>query len=296
MSIPEVKAIVYESEAVDALTVTSKSVEARAMISGLYNMFTEGSMELGYQKAWKALGYKGYQCGSVRYGARADGSVLFASGVDAMRITRYLVNEFDYLELRVTRIDLCVDIVLIEPKRGWLRDLRASANFQDLHSRQRRETTLIESDTGDTLYIGARTSGRYGRIYDKSLHYGGSLGSVYRFELETKKQVSPAVFKRLFPEPQSGDFSWDVFRSRVRGMIKGQFRLWGVHLRLGGVDAQVVRAEARISTVESQLDWLQRSVKPVFQKLEALGYGQLAFDAIGFPVDTFAGEVNESAK
>jgi DNA relaxase NicK len=279
--LPEFETTIYDSERVDALTVTSKSVAGRALIMGLYKNFVEESNSLGFEKAFKSLGYKGYQCESVRWGTRLDGSALFSSGDDAMKITHMLLHDLDYDNVKTTRVDLCVDIALTKPSRGWLRSLRENEEFQAVQNKANRKTTVIESDTGDTLYIGSRVSGRFGRIYDKSLAYGVDLGYVYRFELETKKQVAPAVFKRLFPEKEDSTFSWDCFSDRVRGIIQTQFSQWGLNLNLSSSQKEKIKAELRVSTIDTQLEYLSRSVAPMLVRLERAGYQQQAFEALG---------------
>ena len=286
--IPEIECTIYDSEKIDALTITSKSVAGRAMIAGVYSKFSDESENLAFSKNWQALGYKGFQCDSVRYGKRLDSSALFSTGSDSMKITHILINDYDYMDLQTTRIDVCIDVCLVDAKRGWLRGLRENSDFKDLHAKERRETKLIESSTGDTLYIGSRTSGRFGRIYDKSLAYGVDLGYVYRFELETKKLVAPALFKRLFPENEDTTYSWDNFANRVRNIIQGQFMAWGVNVSLNAKLAEVIKAETRISTVDSQLQWLSRSVAPMISRLTDAGYKQEAFEAIGINIVEFA--------
>ena len=289
--IPELECTVYDSEKIDALTVTSKTVSGRAMISGLYHLFGAQSEELAFQKNWGSLGYRGLQCGSVRWGSRLDGSALFSSGSDAMIITKLLLEGYNYLELNTTRVDLCIDVALKIPMRGWLRGLREDDGFRDLHSQANRKTTLIESDTGDTLYIGSRHSGRFGRVYDKSLAYGVDLGSVYRFEIETKKQVSPAVFKRLFPECEDVTYAWDFFPSRCRGIIQSQFATWGIALNLQSDNVENLRAETRISTIDSQLEWLSRTVAPMLVKLKQAGYQSSMLDALGLDMVDFGADL-----
>ena len=286
--IPEIECTIYDSEKIDALTITSKSVAGRAMIAGVYSKFSDESENLAFSKNWQALGYKGFQCDSVRYGKRLDSSALFSTGSDSMKITHILINDYDYMDLQTTRIDVCIDVCLVDAKRGWLRGLRESSDFKDLHAKEKRETKLIESSTGDTLYIGSRTSGRFGRIYDKSLAYGVDLGYVYRFELETKKLVAPTLFKRLFPENEDTTYSWDNFANRVRNIIQGQFAAWGVNVSLNAKLAEVIKAETRISTVDSQLQWLSRSVAPMISRLTDAGYKQEAFEAIGLPMVEFS--------
>jgi len=286
--LPEIECTIYDSEKIDALTITSKNVAGRAMITGIYRMFSEESENLAFAKNWQALGYKGYQCDSVRYGNRLDGSALFSTGSDAMKITHILINDYDYTSLNTSRVDVCIDVYLTKPLRGWLRGLRENSDFNALHTKENRETKLIESNTGDTLYIGSRVSGRYGRIYDKSIAYGVELGYVYRFEIETKKLVAPALFKRLFPENEDSTYSWDSFPARVRSVIQGQMQVWGINLKLSEKTSEIVKAEARISTVESQLSWLSRTVAPMVTRLSQAGYKQEAFEAIGLPVVEFS--------
>jgi len=286
--IPEIECTIYDSEAIDALTITSKNVAGRAMIAGVYRIFSEESENLAFAKIWQALGYKGYQCDSVRYGKRLDGSALFSTGSDSMKITHILINDFDYTSLHTSRIDVCIDVCLAKPLRGWLRGLRENKDFNTLHTKEKRETKIIESQTGDTLYIGSRASGRYGRIYDKSLAYGVGLGYVYRFEIETKKLVAPALFKRLFPENEDTTYSWDRFPHRVRKIIQSQMLAWGVNIRLSEGTSEVIKAETRISTVESQLQWLSRTVAPMVTRLSKAGYKQEAFEAMGLPVVEFS--------
>jgi hypothetical protein len=286
--IPKIECTIYDSERIDALTITSKSVAGRAMIAGVYSRFSEESENLAFSKNWQALGYKGFQCDSVRYGKRLDSSALFSTGLDSMKITHILINDYDYMDLQTTRIDVCIDVCLVIPKRGWLRGLRENPDFSNLHEKEKRETKIIESATGDTLYIGNRTSGRFGRIYDKSFAYGVGLGYVYRFELETKRLVAPAVFKRLFPVNEDTTYSWDSFSARVRNIIQGQFTAWGVNVSLNAKFAEVIKAETRISTVDSQLQWLARSVAPMISRLSAVGYKQQAMEAIGINVVEFS--------
>jgi len=286
--LPEIETKIFDSERIDALTVTSKNVKGRAAIAQIYHTYAEVSEELAFQKNWQGLGYRGWQCGSVRYGSRLDGSALFSSGEDAMKITHILVNDYDAVDVKTTRVDVCVDLVLDKPKRGWLRGLRENPEFSGLQAHAGRVTKLIESDTGDTLYIGSRESGRYGRIYDKSAHYGVGLGYVYRFEVETKKQVAPAVFKRIFPEREDSTYAWDSFSDRVRGIIQTQFRTWGLDLRLQSKNLEKIKAEARVSTLDTQLEWLSRSVAPMVERLTKAGHQTQMFEALGLPMVTFA--------
>jgi DNA relaxase NicK len=203
-----------------------------------------------------------------------------ATGEDSLLITELAVDDLNLLETKVTRVDLCIDIAFENNQRGWLKNLRYNDDFLYQHNRTGREISLIDSLSGETLYIGKRTSGRFGRIYDKSSLYGLEQGWVYRFELETKKNVAKPVFDALFPRQNDGTLQWDGFENRIRATLKSQFRRWGVSLKQNSDENIVIRGEARITSEERQLEWLRRSVAPVVEKLTRNGYRQAAFDAI----------------
>lgn len=279
--------VIYDSEAVDALTITSKSIAGRAMLAGILRRVQEEKQDGELGKEFKAMGYRGWQVGSIRYGKRLDGSAIFSTGEDAMYLTAMLVDDYDVTEVKTTRIDVCLDVAMQENAKGCLRKIRDSAHFKEANDRAKREYTLIESSTGETLYIGSRQSGRFGRIYDKSASYGLTEGWVYRFEIETKKQVAPQMFRAVFPEQEDGTFKWDGYQNRVRGIVKAQFVKWGVLVSFTADTMDLVRAESRISTVDSNLEWLSRSVKPVVSKLRGAGYEQLVLTSLGFTVSEF---------
>jgi hypothetical protein len=57
---------------------------------------------------------------------------------------------------------------------------------------------------GDTLYIGARESGRFTRVYDKGVEQGGAPGLLVRVESEVKRQNALTVFNLLCDTPVPG--------------------------------------------------------------------------------------------
>jgi len=268
---------VFGSENVDALTITSKSIVGRAAVLAVYENFLGEAQSRELQKEWNSIGYSGWICGSVRWGSRKDSSILMATGDDALLCTELAVLDLKLIEEKVTRVDVCLDIAFENNARGWLTKLRNDSQFCNLHHKQGREISLIDSTSGETLYIGKRTSGRFGRIYDKSAHYGLDQGFVYRFEIESKKDVARPVFDALFPLNKDSEMEWNGFQSRLRGVLKSQFRRWGVSLKQNNDDNIMIRSEARISTVDSQLEWLSRSVAPVLERLTQQGYRQAAF-------------------
>ena len=74
----------------------------------------------------------------------------------------------------------------------------------------------------------------------------------------------------------------------MRNIIQGQFAAWGINVALNAKFAEIIKAETRISTVDSQLQWLSRSVAPMVSRLSQAGYKQEAFEAIGLNIVEFA--------
>lgn len=126
-------------------------------------VFYDGSVEnMGVHVQWpgQALKTVDYQ-GRVRY-------ALYTGG-------------------RVTRIDLAVDIPTAFDFRGFFDCARAGG----LDTRARK-ASIIDSDSGTTVYIGSRTSEQYLRIYDKAAE-ARLEGDLTRIELEAKGSTANGI-------------------------------------------------------------------------------------------------------
>lgn len=91
-----------------------------------------------------------------------------------------------------TRLDVQVTIPMPE-------DYDAFAVYQDYKDTHSRGTTIIESDTGSTVYFGARTSERFARLYTKV--YANGVTEVerayLRLEFEFKGKTARAIFESM---------------------------------------------------------------------------------------------------
>ncbi len=121
---------------------------------------------------------------------------------------------------RVTRIDIAFDRVPFTPRQAfdaWVRgDVRCAAS--------RKSYKWIESEDGNTLYIGSRTSDRFARIYDRR--------GFTRVEMELKGPWGEGIALLIARAPHS---EW---RDLVLGYLR-QF-LDFVDARTGG---SITRAE-----------------------------------------------------
>jgi len=212
----------------------------------------------------KFQGYDGRQAGRVGYGTRDDGALIRLSGALADEGLRDLLP----LASNVSRIDLAVTVKLppdfpnpmregfrvgptTEPKRG------AAPDYQIIdHSRK-----------GVTLYVGSRTSPRFGRIYDKwnesQLDY---YRGCVRWELEQKGRLAARVAAAVAAAPDR--------RNTIRVLLHDYFTERGCLAPWADDDSDLHISAYRPRTTDlSRLHWLGTAVKGVVDDLRARGRG-----------------------
>jgi len=121
------------------------------------------------------LQYKGWRRGEIFVGVGEQGKrrhfLTSASGTTSNELHDFLAS---WAGLYCTRID--VQRTIEKPKHASLRRIRKSTKTHN--------TTLIESSENDTLYIGARTSDLFTRLYEKPLD---TMYLRLEFELKGKR-------------------------------------------------------------------------------------------------------------
>lgn len=152
----------------------------------------------GITDKWVGFGYKGYQDvdTGLKYGSRirkdslAD-ELLILSGNQAESALDSMPSLARY---RATRLDLQVTVLLDKPHPKIVTGLYEKiATMISLGNAPtgRRKVKMVRSETGDTLYVGSRKTGRkFFRLYDKSLFYGEELGMVWRQEIQYGRDMA----------------------------------------------------------------------------------------------------------
>lgn len=228
------------------------------------------------EKPLRFQGYDGCQAGRVGYGTRDDGAIIRLSGSLADEGLRDLLP----LASNVSRIDLALTLSLpptwpnpmkegfrvgptIKPARG------AAPDYQLIeHSRQ-----------GTTLYVGARTSPRFGRVYDK---WKQSQLDFYRgctrYELEAKGRLAARVAAAVAGAADR--------RSTIRVYVRDYFQPRGVDVPYDETDADLHLSLYRPRTSDfSRLHWLGTQVKGVIDDLRARGRDADVDAALGTNVE-----------
>lgn len=126
---------------------------------------------------------------------RASGKALQAlSDMTAMSRSKSLLM-VGLGELKCTRIDLAIDVLMPEGELGRLAKEAGKLN----RSRERNKFTIIgEAGTskGMTIYRGSRTSQKFIRYYDSALLHGLPEGTI-RMELELKGETASEAWRLI---------------------------------------------------------------------------------------------------
>lgn len=163
-------------------------------------------------KRW--MQYKGRQSDNGIFHGIGDQAgrahfIIQVSGLEAARFYNWL-NRYDpaqYSTFYCTRIDIQ------RTQTNLTREYRRTA-----YKRLKGAKSIIESDTGITLYIGSRTSDTFWRLYDKT-------DSLLRVEVEIKAKMAKRVWVALGRSESLGSV-WNTFlkRSRVPAIYADQWR------------------------------------------------------------------------
>lgn len=261
----------------DYLTVTTRcQKEWRAAVAKIHSYVDVGKG----QRPWHFLKYSGYTVsnfdGHISWGASSAGGIVQASGELAHRLAtgaeRWLPQEF-----RVTRLDLACTFSTEKPT-DIVRDLWA-------HPREGWRVVLPEpSKGGGTLYIGNRTSDRFGRIYDKGAQLNDDLPDdakipvalLWRAEVEYKGRAAREAYDvwRL-------NITCDQKRKFICDTVLSWFMDRGAFLPVIPTERSIVSVASRgIDDIRS-IRWLHEQVRPVLYRLSGNGKGHEAARALG---------------
>lgn len=233
---------------------------------------------------WKSGGYKGLQDigGDLKYGSRVrkDGradEILITSGKRSIKTALGLDNIDRY---KVTRLDVQITMQEEKPNPGMARDIYEQILLKTkvgLSPLGRRKVSLVRSGNGDTLYIGARKTGRkFYRLYDKGFDEGFGLGVLWRAEVQYGRHVARAALK-VYKEIGTVSVS-------VMDLVCSEFYDSAKIKLFDGckVDAEIItETDEEMVTVQSKLDWLALCVRPTISFLIEQDLEDEMIDALG---------------
>lgn len=259
---------------VDWITCTASTKDAQQALWAVGNRLLHRSQSKGEDTSrWHANGYSGWTDGSVSMGVRADGCILRVSGQQAGDEWRECFAASE----NTSRLDLAVDCKLDLPVTALSRQIyRDAGHVRPLSGRKPKRHLIVSGDGGSTVYIGARASESFGRVYDKGVEQKAlPAGCWWRWELELKGKTAYAQASSLS--------SVDDHRVLLMAMVAHWFRARTTHAYTSSVTELCIQNAREPSTIDRRLRWLAHDVRPTVQALvERVGIDRVLF-ALGLP-------------
>jgi Replication initiation factor len=186
---------------IDWLTTTATDDAAAQNLGALARTIIRSQERAGNEvKPWRWNGYQGYTTQGASAGSRPDSLIVRVSGEAAREWWRdcyRITGRASRLDVQVTVEDLPDGADLA----GW--HTAHVDRFQPKNGRPPKWSYIQSKDSGSTLYLGARASDRFYRVYDKSAEEGtGHLAGKWRYEAELKEDVAKLA-ATLFLERRS---------------------------------------------------------------------------------------------
>jgi DNA relaxase NicK len=243
---------------VDWLTCTGATILSREDLwrHGL-RLLHASKREGEKSSAWHANGYIGWKGPHFGFGSRGDSVCLQLSSLQADDEWHHCIAASE----NVTRLDLAVDCYFEPPVPALsLKVYRNAGHRPSLNGRPPKETLYVDTDGGSTLYVGARASENFGRLYDKGAKEKACpRGSWWRWETELKGRVAVATSDSLVRS--------DDYRVAIVGEVAHWFARRTGHTYTSSHRLGTLVGPRQPSTVDRQLKWLATGVRPTVAAL-----------------------------
>jgi hypothetical protein len=228
------------------------------------------------RRVWRWQGYTGWAFCGVRWGTSRQGSVIQSSGHTAHSLAA-IINWQGY---RCTRVDL--QVTCRTAQNDGTRAVRALELMAvDSRSRAGRGaphaiTSIDGHGSGYTLQLGRRASDRYVRVYDKGRESRDEqYAGMVRLELEAKGDLARDLWAKL-----EAQYFARSFVQEYVGSTLARYGLAALAELTPDVPLVDVSYSETPSDLESRLEWLRTSVRPVIRRLLADGRYYDILDAL----------------
>lgn len=226
------------------------------------------------KRLWSGFGYEGFCAGGVRVGTRTDTVLVQLSGPAAQQHWHKflpLASNVSRLDLQVTNRYECNSSTVLA------KHFKAATRAHKKGSSKRRVTLLRSSDESATLYLGSRSSERFGRIYQKDResrleHYQNAV----RYELELKGESAWSTARQV-----ASSFS---VPHMCASLVKNWFGVSQCHFPIPEHDGtSFIRCSRSRRDTYSRLEWLATDVRPAVELLLARGFRSEIMKALNIP-------------
>ncbi len=269
------------SSHVDWITLTTHTRDRSDALWGLGNRLCAASEQKGeLPTGWHAHGYRGATVPGIAYGARADGCYLRLS---SRQSSEHWLEALTAAE-NCSRIDLAVDTHFNFPVTSLVDELYVEVPNKSRHGgRPPMRKVVKDTRGGQTLYFGARTSERFGRLYDKGIESKShGAGQRWRWEVEAKERCARAFAEGLMTAASP--------ESYIQGAVAAFFYS-RAGVTLGEISSTFRFSEAqKAPRAEQLLHWLAIGVRPTVAKLIPVYGLERVLHSLGIPLKSAVAE------
>lgn len=270
---------------IDAYTVVTDEAYVSNVLATKWSKYSDFAQKGGHKvKPFKMHQYSGWQVASVRYANKYSGvgSLLGVTGKMANSTYRDLLQ----FTLRATRVDIAATFFLTNSMPHYAEKIYEARQLMGAKWKVPiGQYKLIQGNSGDTLYVGKRGTGKYLRMYDKSYDYPtqGERGVVWRFEIEYSGGYAEGLWKQLAGyDRQELDIESSILKT-----------LWGdcwnkgvaLPVSVQGINDYQIKRDKNPPDKARYLTWLSSSVAPAVKWLIAMGWAEEVKEALGLQMN-----------
>lgn len=207
-------------------------------------------------------GFDGYWCGGAFAGTREEDAYIHIPGAWAARLWGQLFRD----DAHYSRLDLQATVRFGKEDNDYGRSAYAIAVAHNLcrpRAQQRKISTWSDSDGGYTLYIGARSSNHFCRLYNKAAaSEDEAYERCWRFEVELHNESATKAAQYIYngakSQPRAAASTvWQYYRER--GIEPPYTR--------ESEDNAVLPVATPTTDLERKLRWLNGQVAPTVRLL-----------------------------
>lgn len=261
----------YET-AIDWLTMTTTSSKMGSIYQAIFLSYADL-----HREAWHFHGYEGEKTcnGEMSYGqSNKDGRhIIVARGgiADEIFITR------PPRPAQLSRLDVQTTVQFAHPRPDLLEEI-----YEGVSGAVKKKTRIINSEGGETVYVGSRHSQLFVRVYDAGVRHSlGERATIFRYEIEVKKPVALALADVLWGSKDVKEMRLNMadFEATIlnkRGIIPP----W----EQGIVEMSWRSLVHREKLQDQTFIWLAGQVASAVEKMLEKGYTREELEAVLFPL------------
>lgn len=266
---------------VDWLSVTSMQQARCGLMQQRALRYLRQEEKLGNKvRPWAMSGFIGYAAGSVQVGTRQDGTLVRLGGERAKEVWK----QFHGLSDNCSRLDVQITVVTSGDVAQLIRKEYTRAKRVRARKRAGGEVAWFDStNSSATIYLGQRTSERFGRIYNKEQESGlERFKGCARYEIELKGRVSWTTANWLSEQVDERRACIALVTEFARARL-GKSSLDSLVTEVP-MSIDTPRSHKMAPTVERSLQYIRACIRPTVRRLVQAGYQHEVLEALGITI------------